>query len=147
LSPYAASGQIKVTGSELQLEPATAQTLALAFHELVTNSAKYGALSVEAGRVSVSWDVRDNDALMLSWEEIGGPLVHKPASRGFGTRSVIASIETQLGGQALFDWRAEGLICRLLVPLPPSTAISDAGERKSPPPNANRQMQAGSVAS
>src|ERR1700743_1145857 len=52
LAPYAVSGQIKVTGSKLQLEPATAQTLALAFHELVTNSAKYGPLSAAPGRVS-----------------------------------------------------------------------------------------------
>jgi two-component sensor histidine kinase len=54
---------------------------------------------------------------LLAWEETGGPTVQKPTSRGFGTRSVIASIESQLGGQALFDWRSEGLICRLLVPL------------------------------
>src|ERR1700743_1624910 len=52
LAPYSVSGQIKVTGSKLQLEPATAQTLALAFHELVTNSAKYGPLSAAPGRVS-----------------------------------------------------------------------------------------------
>jgi two-component sensor histidine kinase len=51
------------------------------------------------------------------WEERDGPVVEKPASRGFGTRSVIASIESQLGGQAEFDWRSEGLICRLSVPL------------------------------
>jgi hypothetical protein len=50
-------------------------------------------------------------------EETGGPMVRKPTSRGFGTRSVIASIESQLGGKALFDWRSEGLICRLQVPL------------------------------
>jgi two-component sensor histidine kinase len=141
------SGQIKVDGSELQLEPATAQTLALAFHELVTNSAKYGALSAASGRVSVQWELQDDDSLALIWEEVGGPAVQKPSSRGFGTRSVIASIETQLGGQALFDWRAEGLICRLLVPLPPQAAASDANERKVPPPvNTALRMSAGSAA-
>ena len=60
----------------------------------------------------------------MVWEETGGPLVEKPASRGFGTRSVIASIESQLGGQAEFDWRSEGLICRLSVPLSHSQAIA-----------------------
>ena len=50
--------------------------------------------------------------------ETGGPPVEKPTSRGFGTRSVIASIESQLGGQAEFDWRPEGLVCCLSVPLP-----------------------------
>jgi PAS domain S-box-containing protein len=147
LSPYAVSGQIKVDGSELQLEPATAQTLALAFHELVTNSAKYGALSVASGRVSVQWELQDDDALALIWEEVGGPAVQKPSSRGFGTRSVIASVETQLGGQALFDWRAEGLICRLLVPLPPQATASEANERKVlPPVNSGLRMSAGSAA-
>jgi hypothetical protein len=55
--------------------------------------------------------------LQMVWEERDGPVVEKPASRGFGTRSVITSIESQLGGQAEFDWRSEGLICRLSVPL------------------------------
>src|SRR6185312_14825418 len=117
ISPYSNGGQIELHGGELQLQPATAQTLALALHELVTNSAKYGALSTLSGRLRIRWDVR-SDALQLVWEERGGPAVEKPISRGFGTRSVIASIETQLGGKAEFDWREEGLICRLSVPLP-----------------------------
>jgi two-component sensor histidine kinase len=116
LAPYAGSGQICSSGSEVQLQPATAQTLALALHELVTNSAKYGALSVLSGQLSITWDVEE-DMLTLVWEETGGPLVHPPTSRGFGTRSLLASVESQLGGRATFDWRAEGLICRLRVPL------------------------------
>jgi two-component sensor histidine kinase len=124
LAPYFESGQIKFRGPEVQLQPATAQTLALALHELVTNSAKYGALSTLSGRLSIGWEIQ-GDFLMLIWEESGGPVVYKPTSRGFGTRSVIASIESQLGGQALFDWRSEGLICRLLVPLMRQEAISE----------------------
>jgi len=124
LAPYAMGDQIALRGSEVQLQPATAQTLALALHELVTNSAKYGALSTLAGRLSLSWDIQA-DTLMLAWEESGGPLVEEPASRGFGTRSVIASIESQLGGKAEFDWRAEGLICRLSVPLSPHLAAPE----------------------
>jgi two-component sensor histidine kinase len=121
LAPYSVAGQIEVCGSELQLQPATAQTLALALHELVTNSAKYGALSTLSGRLSIRWET-DGDILVLVWEETGGPKVHEPTSRGFGTRSVIASIESQLGGRAEFDWRSEGLICRLSVPLMPEIA-------------------------
>jgi PAS domain S-box-containing protein len=116
LAPYSEAGQIQYHGSEVQLQPATAQTLALALHELVTNSAKYGSLSTLSGRLAITWDVQD-DTLILAWVETGGPEVTKPVSRGFGTRSVIASIETQLGGKANFDWRREGLICRLTVPL------------------------------
>src|SRR5712671_2621178 len=116
LAPYSVGHQIMLYGSKIQLQPATAQTLALALHELVTNSAKYGALSTLAGRLCIKWKIEAN-TLMLTWDESGGPPVEKPALRGFGTRTVIASIESQLGGQAEFDWRSEGLICRLSVPL------------------------------
>ena len=116
LAPYSTGDQITSSGSEIQLQPATAQTLALALHELVTNSAKYGALSTLSGRLSIKWEASAG-MLRMVWEEKDGPVVEKPASRGFGTRSVIASIESQLGGQAEFDWRSEGLICRLSVPL------------------------------
>src|SRR5712671_3200830 len=121
LAPYSTGDQIEFCGSEIQLQPATAQTLALALHELVTNSAKYGALSTLAGRLTIKWEIQA-DVLQMVWEERDGPVVEKPASRGFGTRSVIASIESQLGGQAEFDWRSEGLICRLSVPLMHDTA-------------------------
>jgi PAS domain S-box-containing protein len=117
LAPYSVTGQIKVDGPEVELEPATAQTLALGLHELVTNSAKYGALSTSSGDLKVRWETPDADNLLLVWEETGGPVVHRPTVRGFGTKSVIASIESQLGGQAVFDWRSEGLVCCLLVPL------------------------------
>jgi PAS domain S-box-containing protein len=130
LAPYSVGGQIKIAGSEVQLQPATAQTLALALHELVTNSAKYGALSALSGQLAVSWQVQSNN-LTLSWEESGGPLVRKPESRGFGTKSLMTSIESQLGGQALFDWRSEGLVCRLSVPLGQKAETSDSNEPQS----------------
>jgi two-component sensor histidine kinase len=128
LAPYSTGDQIALRGAEVQLQPATAQTVALALHELVTNSAKYGALSAVTGRLSVSWEI-EAGVLDIVWAESGGPPVEKPASRGFGTRSVIASIESQLGGQAEFDWRPEGLICRLSVPLSPRNIAPD------PPPH------------
>jgi two-component sensor histidine kinase len=116
LAPYQVNDQIVFSGSSVQLQPATAQTLAMALHELVTNSAKYGALSTLTGHLAIHWKV-EAEVLKILWEERDGPPVVEPISRGFGTRSVIASIESQLGGQAEFDWRSEGLICRLSVPL------------------------------
>jgi two-component sensor histidine kinase len=104
--------------------------LALALHELVTNSAKYGALSTLSGRLSIKWET-EADVLRMVWEETDGPVVEKPVSRGFGTRSVIASIETQLGGQAEFDWRSEGLICRLSVPLMQDVATPQLKNRQN----------------
>jgi two-component sensor histidine kinase len=81
-------------------------------------------LSTLAGRLSVSWE--DDDGLLrLIWREEGGPPVRKPTSQGFGTRSVLASIESQLGGRADFDWRSEGLLCRLAVPLAAPAAIAE----------------------
>ncbi|WP_092517646.1 HWE histidine kinase domain-containing protein [Afipia sp. GAS231] len=124
LAPYVIGEQVVLFGPEVQLLPATAQTVALALHELVTNSAKYGALSAESGRLSVSWE-NQAGVLKITWAETGGPRVEKPATRGFGTRSVIASIESQLGGKAEFDWRPEGLVCRLAVPLSQGQLAAD----------------------
>jgi two-component sensor histidine kinase len=73
----------------------------------------------------IGWQVKE-DHLTLIWEESGGPLVRTPKSRGFGTRSLLASVESQLGGQAQFDWRAEGLLCRLEVPLTRKTPTAAA---------------------
>src|SRR3981189_2278045 len=88
LAAYSNGDQIALHGAEVQLQPATAQTVALALHELVTNSAKYGALSALTGRLSVGWDI-EAGVLDIVWTETGGPRVEKPATRGFGTRSVI----------------------------------------------------------
>jgi PAS domain S-box-containing protein len=130
--------RVAAAGPEVQLEPSTAQTLALALHELATNAAKYGALSSLVGRITLTWKLL-HDSLELEWKEDAGPKVEAPSSRGFGTRSVIASIETQLGGRAIFDWRPEGLCCQLSVPLaepinlsdPLAPAKSGQGNRKS----------------
>lgn len=125
LSPYYRNGQVVIHGADIQLEPTTAQTLALVLHELATNSAKYGALSTLSGRLALGWETPAG-RLQLKWEETGGPIVQVPRSRGFGTRSVIASIETQLGGDVRFDWRSEGVICHLTVPLGP---VGDSEQR------------------
>ena len=145
LAPYSMGDQIDLCGAEVQLQPATAQTVALALHELVTNSAKYGALSTLTGRLSVSWTI-EVDVLDIVWTETGGPRVEKPISRGFGTRSVIASIESQLGGKAEFDWRAEGLICRLSVPLLPHNAATDQRPLREVVANGNGGRRAGQLA-
>src|SRR5262245_892108 len=117
LAPYRRSeGQsISVSGPDISLEPRTAQTLALALHELSTNAAKYGALSVLSGRVRLTWELQP-DRLVLHWVETGGPPTQPPASPGFGIRVISASVERQLAGEAAFHWRPEGLYCSLSVP-------------------------------
>ena len=118
LAPYRISNaeRIKTNGPDVLLQPASAQTLALALHELATNAAKYGALSSISGQLQLSWQLSDGK-LVLDWSETGGPSTKVPSVNGFGTRIITASIERQLLGHAAFDWRQEGLRCVLSVPL------------------------------
>lgn len=116
-SPYRAVGNERVSarGPVVLLPPATAQTIALAVHELATNAAKYGALSTDTGRVDLTWQTKSGK-LQLVWAESGGPEITPPDRRGYGSRAIIAGIERQLGGLVNFDWQASGLRCTLCVP-------------------------------
>ena len=79
------------------LPPATAQTIALALHELATNAAKYGALSNDPGRVDLTWRI-ELGKLEFVWVELDGPKIAPPNRRGYGSRAIVAGIERQLGG-------------------------------------------------
>jgi len=127
LTPFKTNdpGKIVVEGPKVLLQPAQAQTLALALHELATNAAKYGALSTPAGRMRLIWELKAGN-LVLRWSETGGPATEAPVSPGFGTRIILASIQGQLSGTVNFDWRPDGLRCVMAVPMsdairPPST--------------------------
>ncbi|MEW6453469.1 MAG: response regulator [Pseudomonadota bacterium] len=109
-------GKIALEGPKMLLQPTPAQTLALALHELATNAAKYGALSSPSGCVKLVWKVHDGN-LALQWTETGGPEAKKPATSGFGTRIILASVEGQLNGKVNFDWMPGGLQCVMTVPL------------------------------
>ena len=87
----------------------------MTLHELATNAAKYGALSVPAGKVDVEWSRAAEGRLVLRWAETGGPPVKPPTRRGFGTRVMERMIRDQLKGEMRFDWRAEGLACELVL--------------------------------
>jgi two-component sensor histidine kinase/DNA-binding response OmpR family regulator len=117
LAPYRAShaDRLKVSGPRVLLEPTTAQTLALALHELATNAAKYGAFSSAAGKLALQWELHP-DALTVHWHETAGPETHQPAATGFGTQIITGSIERQLGGKTRFEWLPSGLRCTLTVP-------------------------------
>jgi two-component sensor histidine kinase/DNA-binding response OmpR family regulator len=117
LAPYRRSEAEKIvtSGPEVFLDPATAQILALALHELATNAAKYGALSSTFGKVTLSWELGPN-CLVLQWVESGGPTVQPPRSEGYGTRVIGASVERQLDGCATFDWHPDGLRFTMSIP-------------------------------
>jgi two-component sensor histidine kinase len=89
-------------------------------HELATNAAKHGALSVPEGHVSVCWrlDPGTPGVLRLRWAEAGGPTVSgPPARRGFGSRVLEGTVRGQLGGAVSLDWKGTGLVCEVEVPL------------------------------
>ena len=87
--------------------------MAVAVHELTTNAAKYGALSVPEGRVEIAWSYKAGEPLTLRWTETGGPAVKPPTRQGFGTRVMEAMVQSQLNGKIGFDWRSEGLVCEI----------------------------------
>ncbi len=118
LAPYCREGEARarIDGPSLLLEPNSAQTIAVTLHELATNAAKYGALSVPAGRIQVEWSRAADGRIVLRWVETGGPLVKPLTRRGFGMRVMESMIREQLQGDVRFDWRAEGLVCELVIP-------------------------------
>ena len=90
-----------------------ATPVGLVFHELATNSAKYGALSASEGKVRLVSEIRDG-RIRLNWQESGGPpIVKEPDLNGFGTRLTDISVVQQLGGTLTRDWRREGLVVEI----------------------------------
>jgi signal transduction histidine kinase len=118
LAAYRGGAQVVARGPVVRLRPEAVQPLSMVLHELTTNAAKYGALSVPGGRVEVTWraDPRPDGALRLRWvERDGPPLLVPPDRRGFGSTLISAIVRGQLGGQAELDWRREGLRCEVTI--------------------------------
>jgi PAS domain S-box-containing protein len=115
LAPYLREGatRVRVDGPRVLLPPDMAQAIALITHELATNAAKYGSLSVPTGRVEITWSLAANGRLALYWTESGGPPTKKPTRKGFGTSVMEGMISGQSNGQIHLDWRLEGLACKI----------------------------------
>jgi PAS domain S-box-containing protein len=121
LEPYLGDGdRIRLNVQDLRLNPEFALTLALGLNELATNAVKNGALASPTGRVTVTARVEEGesgDEFRLVWQEDGGPAVTPPAVAGFGTTMLSQAMEYQHEGKVELDWRKEGLICRLTLPI------------------------------
>lgn len=104
-----APGQARWEGPDVTLTPRAANAVSLALHELATNAVKYGALSVERGRVEVIWTLRPEGGFRLRWEEIDGPTVSPPERRGFGSTLLERVTGRELGGEVRVDFRADGV--------------------------------------
>jgi PAS domain S-box-containing protein len=101
LAPYLREGatRVRVDGPRVLLPPDMAQAIALITHELATNAAKYGSLSVPTGRVEITWSLAANGRLVLYWTESGGPPTKKPTRKGFGTSVMDGMIRGQSNGE------------------------------------------------
>ncbi|WP_370338134.1 sensor histidine kinase [Parvularcula marina] len=119
LSPYRndKAENLSLHGPDINLTPKGAITLGMAFHELATNAAKYGALSVDEGKVTVSWDVSDdNELLAIQWAESGGPAVEPPTRRGFGHMLLERGVPYDLHGTVELNFYPDGVTCNIAVP-------------------------------
>ena len=120
LAPYATANNTRIDGPDVVLSAEAGQTLAMVFHELATNAAKFGAISVKSGRVCVRWSLKRNgyveSRLCIHWEESGGPQLTPPARSGFGTSVVRELVPYELGGTVDLMHLPEGVRCELQIP-------------------------------
>jgi two-component sensor histidine kinase len=116
LAPYdekGASVRIRVSVPKMNVGERSSTTLALVFHELATNSAKYGSQSLACGTLDVSCNAHD-DEVVIVWTERGGPPISASTMlEGFGSKMIRRSMAAQLGGGIAFDWSEEGVVVTL----------------------------------
>jgi two-component sensor histidine kinase len=109
----------------------------MAIHELATNAAKYGAFSAPGGHVSVSWTVTPTESgpssLRVEWKESGGPPVSPPTRRGLGSVIIDGAIRYELRGSVNIEYRPEGLLATLTLPLPARVRSSPIVEDRTSP--------------
>ena len=124
LAPFSVYGssqaRVEVEGPQVWLNSNTAVTLTLAFHELATNAAKYGALSANQGRVKIFWEAQPTGApkeVLLQWRESGGPVVEAPSRKGFGTMLIEKVLAYEAEGEAKLDFLPTGVAFVFRLPL------------------------------
>jgi two-component sensor histidine kinase len=125
LGPYGAAN-VTMRGEAIRLFAKLPAVLALVFHELATNAAKYGALSAPGGKLDISW-VQSGGDIVIEWTESDGPLVTTPSRRGFGSNLIERSLDG-FGGSATIDFAPAGVVCRIRIPRPeiPDAAVVES---------------------
>jgi PAS domain S-box-containing protein len=121
LAPYATGSNAEIGGPEVMLSAEAGQTMGMVLHELVTNAAKYGALSAPSGRVWIRWRLPPNgsasDRLVFTWRETGGPLVQSQSKPSYGMHIVRELVPYELGGTVDYVLSPEGARCQMDIPL------------------------------
>ncbi|MDU3128240.1 MAG: HWE histidine kinase domain-containing protein [Bradyrhizobium sp.] len=112
----ARAGRVRMGGPDVALDPKAFATLALVVHEMMTNSAKYGALADSTGQVQVIWRLDPGASLVIDWKESGGPPVQPPSRRGFGTTIIERSVPFDLKGDAEIRFDLLGVQARFVIP-------------------------------
>lgn len=121
IRPHEEIDRFEITGPPVRLRPSLALSLAMAFHELATNAIKYGALSNNTGRVSISWTLKATEGkrrLRIKWKERGGPPVQPTDRKGFGTRMLRQILSSEPGGSVEMGLDEAGLVCIFKADLP-----------------------------
>jgi light-regulated signal transduction histidine kinase (bacteriophytochrome)/CheY-like chemotaxis protein len=108
--------RIRIQGQDVLIAPQAFTTMALVIHEMMTNSAKYGALCDRSGWVTISWSRDQVGRLIIDWRDQGGPPVQPPSRRGFGSTIIERSIPFDLQGEASVDYKLEGVHARFVLP-------------------------------
>ncbi|MCL6250836.1 PAS domain S-box protein [Altererythrobacter sp. KTW20L] len=119
LSPYEQKSNVSKSGDDVVLSSRANLNIGLAIHELATNSAKYGALSTDAGHLDVTWQVKGisgEQTLEISWLETAGPPVVEPLRRGFGTKLIEQSLMRGLKAKVIREFPEDGVRCHISIP-------------------------------
>jgi two-component sensor histidine kinase len=131
LAPHCTDGQrATFSGPVLALDGRRAHGLTLALHELATNAAKYGALSIDGGWIEVVWKASD-EQLDFLWSEHNGPPTSPPTRQGFGSRLILRNLGLAFGGSVDLSFKSSGVECHLVAPL--RNSPSYATDQASPP--------------
>jgi len=119
LAPYTneRDHEVVTEGPEVELAPNDALSLGLAIHELATNAAKFGALSMPGGKVSVTWELVNENLAQIEWVESKGPKVDLPQKRGFGTDLIEKIVAHELRHPVELEFHPDGVRCTLLAPV------------------------------
>jgi PAS domain S-box-containing protein len=125
LEPFGVAGsraeRIVIKGENIRFPPTSALALGIVFNELATNAVKYGALSNEEGSILIDWTTEPmppGARLILHWQEKDGPPISAPSRVGFGSRVIKRSLADELGGTVDLDFRPDGLVCAMTIPIP-----------------------------